>query len=215
MTREPQVTELMWLEEKTKIPYWCFAVALDIRPVLKYSGTDLEWLKYNLLYISNLRPHGHWSEEYFAMRMRYEEILLDLANSAKTDEEIDYVLRNTGPFVCKASEIIAEKTMKRRRPAQYKFHRKSLKGENAKRLAELQQAKTEEDLWPLVNGVIAELPQYDTVTEAALTKLIKVTRSMETIEWIVSSTTVTHLPVRFDLCRRVYELWKTQTLVEE
>ncbi len=215
MPRKIAVADLIGVAEKTKIPYWRFAVGLGLRPAMQYEVDDIEWLTYNLMHISHLRPHGYDSEDFYAMMKRHDELLLALAKKAETDEEIDYVLSNLHAYARNAQEIICEKAMSRRRPKEFSYHEKSLKGKNAERAAHLELAKTEEDLWQIMNGPIAESPRFDTVSELAFRKMIEVTTKLSTLQWICNCTSTTALTeVQFNVAKRAYELWRTSTLIE-
>jgi hypothetical protein len=215
MNEQPAIADLLGLSNHTKIPFWRFAVGLSLRPALNYDIDDVEWLTYNLMHISHLRPDGYGSEDYYAMRKRHDELLLSLAEKAETDEEIDFVLKNLDAFMSKASEVIGEKAMSRRRPKDFEYHERVLKGKNAERSTHLELAKTEDDLWPLLTGPMAESPHFDTVTEPAFRKMIEVTKRLKTLQWICNGTATSYLTdVQFAVAARVYELFKAKELEE-
>ncbi len=215
MSYDPAVADMIGISEETKIPYWRFAVGLGLRPAMHYEVDDIEWLGYNIMHISHLKPHGYNSEDFYAMVKRHDALLLALAEKAETDEEIDYVLNNLAAFPGKAGEVIAQKAMRLRRPKDYPYHERSLKGKNAERAAHLELAETEDDLWPLMYAPTPmELPCFDTVTEHVFRKMIGVTVKLSTLQWICNCTSTTRLTdIQFEVAARAYALFKASKLV--
>jgi hypothetical protein len=205
--------DIFWFQviaREVSLPLWCFLVAKDIRKPVEYPDLDLPWFKENKIYLGHL---GGESEEYYALRKRLESLLLPLAEAAATEAEFSFVLKHCDTFDFNIQEIIWAKKRKLDEPEHFRLHERSLKSENARRLTAIELSETEEELWSFVNGVMAEMPRFDTATEKAVKKMLTITTKLSTLKSLYDSYLHTQVDWRFDIARRIIEL-KNDSLLE-
>jgi hypothetical protein len=192
------------LARKVGIEFWEFELALDVRSTFTYPEfTIRELYDYR---IRMLFSHSNSSEQYYAVSLQLMSELEKAATSAKTDEDMEFVIRHLPPFYTTAHDIIWEKQKLQTEPDRLARHKKLMLEHSAVEKARLSVCETAEEAFAIATRITGpELPRYDTHTEAAFLRAVELADDIEMLKEINQRSLVWHSS-RFAALRKMLEL---------